>query len=738
MLAARSSDAADHVAPPRPSGWAPHWPLSVIFLGIPLWWALGLMTAVPMVMAVVMARDLFRRRDRLVLPQGFLLWALFLAWVGLGVLVLWADAPDAVPGGGPSRLLVFALRAGWYFAATMTLLWVMSRTEEELPTRWVFELLAFLFVVTTAGGVLGLLAPTLEFRSLVELVLPSGLRNNALVSSLVHPAAAEIQSILEKPGPRPQAPFAFANTWGSVMALSIPFFVVAWMLWGRTWQRVAAPAVLLAAAFPTVYSLNRGLWVCLAMGFAGLLLLQLARRRMVTFFGTIAAILVLGVVASASPLGDIYEQRLTNQHSNERRSVLLSKTVENAAQGSPVVGFGSTRDVRGNFDSIAGGATADCSACGVPALGTQGHLWLVIFSQGLLGAGLFLSFFGWFLLSCWRCRTTTETVCAFVLAFFAFQLFVYDTLDLPFVVVMIAIALVARERLAGGLVDASRRRATDAWRRLREVGPFVALLAVGGAVLGGAWSLTRQAAYTASVSVLLSPAPIELDTATTDPYVERSQRPTNFTVDTEAGLVVSRQTLRRVASGPGADVADLGRSITVTAPPQTRILTISTRATSPGEAEGMARDVTRVYLDRRHEQLVERRREALVETERQVGVLVRGASFAGGVETDRSPVARQTQDLLEQLQTKISALTVTPVDAGEVVDSSPAREVSRQPEVPVTSGAALGLALGALMAVCRPRWAPRLRLRPRWRPGGRRVPATGGPAVGGGDPSGAR
>ncbi|MCY7418130.1 MAG: hypothetical protein LH650_06465, partial [Chloroflexi bacterium] len=289
------------------------------------------MTALPIAMSVVMARDLLRRRDRVVLPAGFTLWVLFLAWVALGVFVLWADAPGAVPDGGPSRLMVFALRAAWYFAGTMALLWVISRTEEELPTRWVFDLVAVLFVVTTAGGVLGLLMPTLEFRSFVELLLPSGLRNNALVSSLVHPAAAEIQSVLGNPAPRPQAPFAFANTWGSVMGLSLPFFLVAWVKNGRAWQRVLAPVVLFAAAFPTIYSLNRGLWVCLAMGGAGLVLLRLSKRRFLPFIATIATLMVLGLALAASPLGDIYEERLANQHSNERRSELLSQTVSSAA-----------------------------------------------------------------------------------------------------------------------------------------------------------------------------------------------------------------------------------------------------------------------------------------------------------------------------------------------------------------------------------------------------------------------
>ena len=167
---------------PRRTRWPSHWPLSVIFLGVPLWWVLGLMTAVPMLVSVVMARDLLRRRDRLVLPAGSLGWAMFLAWVALGVFVLWVDAPGAVPGGGLSRLMVFGLRAAWYVAATVVLLWTMSRTEEELSTQRVVDLVASLFVVTTLGGLLGLLAPTLEFRSFVELFLPAGLRGNGLVS----------------------------------------------------------------------------------------------------------------------------------------------------------------------------------------------------------------------------------------------------------------------------------------------------------------------------------------------------------------------------------------------------------------------------------------------------------------------------------------------------------------------------------------------------------------------------
>ena len=86
-----------------------HWPLTIVVLGFPLWWAMGLRTILPMVLTVVMADQLLRRR-KIALPRGFAVWAMFLAWMALGVFVLFADAPDAVPGGNSSRILIFAYR----------------------------------------------------------------------------------------------------------------------------------------------------------------------------------------------------------------------------------------------------------------------------------------------------------------------------------------------------------------------------------------------------------------------------------------------------------------------------------------------------------------------------------------------------------------------------------------------------------------------------------------------------
>ena len=306
-----------------------------------------------------------------------------------------------------------------------------------------------MFVVTTVGGLVGVLLPHLEFTSPFEMLLPHGLRSNSLVKSIVHPEVADIQNVLGRPEARPKAPFPFANSWGSSLSLYLPFFIVAWFRYGPRWQRYAAPVVLLVALVPIVYSLNRGLWASLALGVVGAVILVLRTGRLVPVLTAVALLVAVVVGFVISPLDTIFQERLAHQHSNERRGELISRTVSSAFEGSPVVGFGSTRDVQGGFSSIASADTPDCEACGVPPLGTQGHLWGVIFGQGFVGAIFFVAFFLQALWRSWRCRTTSEILCTFVLAFFCLQIFIYDTLGMPLLTVMIAIGLVAREQFLG-------------------------------------------------------------------------------------------------------------------------------------------------------------------------------------------------------------------------------------------------------------------------------------------------
>jgi capsular polysaccharide biosynthesis protein len=669
-----------------------HWPLSVALLGFPLWWALGLRTILPMLLALVMADQLLRRR-RLVLPGGFAVWAMYLAWLFLGLFVLFADAPGAVPGGDASRLLVFGYRGAWYLTATIALLWVTNLSEEELPTRWLYQLLGFMFLVTTVGGLAGVLAPNIEFTSLVESLLPRGLRGNSLVQSMVHPAVADLQNVLGRPEARPKAPFPFANSWGSNLALFLPFFLVAWFRHGPRWQRLAGPIVLVLAAIPIVYSLNRGLWVCLVLGAAGLVWLQLGKGRLLAVV-SIVVVLVAAVLALAlSPLGGVFQERLDNQHSNERRGQLLTQTWNSTVEGSPVVGFGSTRDVQGSFASIAGASTPDCGPCGVPPLGTQGHIWQLIFSQGIVGAVLFLSFFALVLSRCWRCRTTTETLSTFVLAFFGLLLPIYDTLGMPLFTVMLVVGLVAREQQARakpGSVE-SLESLDSALARLRRRWPILAVTTLVGAMVGAVIAVNAPVEHAARVSILLAASPVSLDLAETD---DGASVPEEVTIDTEAALLISRETLSRVVgSTDAADLEALRRRVRVTAVPSTRVLTVEVRSESAERSRVEANALAESYIETRRGHLSTRRDQTLSLLRTQLAKLRRS-----------TPPGTPADPTRTRLEGAVTTILLTPTSAGEVIRATAARAVRRQSEVPVTSGAALGLATGALLLAMFPGW----------------------------------
>ncbi len=246
-----------------------------------------------------------------------------------------------------------------------------------------------MFVIAALGGLAGVLLPASSCARSSRCSSQVGARQLLGGNALGLAALADVQNVLGRPEARPKAPFPFANTWGSVTALSLPFFLVAWVKDGTRRRRLAAGGVLLVATVPIVYSLNRGLWACLVAGVLILVVLHGWRGRPWHLVAILAVLVVAALGFSLSPLGTVVGERFDNQHSNDRRAGLLVRTVTSAAEGSPVVGFGSTRDVQGSFASIAGGATPSCPACEVPPLGTQGHLWLVIFSQGLVGAAFF-------------------------------------------------------------------------------------------------------------------------------------------------------------------------------------------------------------------------------------------------------------------------------------------------------------------------------------------------------------
>ncbi|WP_161937832.1 hypothetical protein [Serinicoccus chungangensis] len=674
-----------------------NWPLYAIVAGFPVWWLFGLASTIPILLAVPMAWQL-RRIPNLKVPPGFGLWLIFLVFVLASGLMLGVDAPGAVPGGSPSRLLVFAFRTSWYLAATVVMLWVINRPQTELPTGSISRLLGWMFVIVWAGGMLGVLAPNLEIRSALELALPRGVSSNGFVNTLIHPSVASIQDFLGYPQPRPVAPFPYANTWGAMFALCLPFFVVSWLGRNAGWRRPAALIILALSTIPVVSSLNRGLWMCLIVG-AIYAAVQLARRGQLI---PLVAFVVLAAIGSlvflASPLNDLLIDRLDNQHSNDRRSTLLMQTVRSTVEGSPVVGFGNTRDVQGSFASIAGGATPECPACRVPPLGTQGHLWMVIFTQGLLGAFFFLAFFLQVAIRHIRSRNTAEVLGICLLGFFALQMLIYDTLGFPLYVLMLSIGLMVRDQGTAFNVtdDFSESRdnlapnttvhsLASAIVPLRKHYPLILLLATVGGGIGVILGLQHPPQYASTVRILLYPP------ATSLLPESELQVPERSTIDTEAAIVVSTRTLNAVLQDfPEVSEDDLRANIKVTAATSTDILSVTVLDVLPHRSELLAASLADAYLNTRAETLTQRRdqyeqslREQLVQAQQPTPARDRRGELA---------------ETIRDLQQSIDAVALESTEAGEVVLGGRAQVVRRQVEVPTVSVAMLGMLSAVLLA----------------------------------------
>lgn len=429
----------------RPAVWRPRpgWPLTVIFLGFPIWWLLGLGMIIFLVMSVPMAVHLYKHRSRLVAPRGFAAWLLFVAWAVLGVGVLWADAPGAVPGGGIGRLLPYGWRIAWYLASTVVLLYIANLDDHELPADRVGRLLAWMFVVTTAGGLLGTFAPHLQITSPMEMLLHT---HNRFLLDAIHPKTAEVDTILGYDQSRPMAPFAYANTWGAAYAFFLPFFAITWLWRARRGRRIAGIAILLASFWPVVYSLDRGLWAALGVTSLFVLLKIVATGGRRALQLATASLTVGAIVFFVSPLPGMIQDRLAHPHSNNRRTLLAEQSVSSGLTGSPIVGFGSTRNVQGNLTSLAGGDRPGCKACAAPPLGTQGHLWLLIFGNGIVGTIAFCAFYVRRFAVHWRERSAYGVAGCCVLLAFAIFLFIYDLVEVPLYTVMIAVALMWRAR----------------------------------------------------------------------------------------------------------------------------------------------------------------------------------------------------------------------------------------------------------------------------------------------------
>lgn len=342
------------------------WPLWAITVGMPLAWLIGVHGFVWVLPGVVLgARILSDRSVRF--PRSSIPLVLFLGWILLSLSML----------GSFSGLLLFGYRWLLFAGALTCLVWLVNVPTDRVPSERIVDWLAMLWIWMVVFGYLGILLPNLSTSSPFQILLgPVG--RVGFVDEISRWRFAETQGFLGYPLPRPAAPFNATNGWGAAIGILTPFFLHSWIVQPDRARRQKGYLLGLAAVYPVLVSVNRGLWVSLAVALVYFAARKALRGRfgaLAVLVGTLVAVAVLLV---ATPAGRLVGDKLANStDSNQSRESLYSLAWKGALD-SPLVGNGAPQHVPGADPRM-------------PPVGTHGMLWYLLFVHGFVGMALFVS-----------------------------------------------------------------------------------------------------------------------------------------------------------------------------------------------------------------------------------------------------------------------------------------------------------------------------------------------------------
>lgn len=357
----------------------PVWPLAAGFAGYPLWWILGVGDLIwPMLATIMVGYLAGRGRSTVQLPRGFGLWLLFLLWMSLSVVQI-----DTF-----GRFLGFAFRALLYLSATVVFVYVYN-ARERITRQYVAHLSSVFLAVMTVGGFLGVAYPLLSLRTPLAYALPRWISENEFVQEMVVRRVTQFNPDAWSPGfPRPSAPFVYTNGWGYAYAVILPV-AMAYAIKSRGHRRLRwlLPTIALST-IPAFLTLNRGMFLGLGVALVYLIARAVADRNAKVITTVLVFSVVGALLFTVLPIGERLNQRLDTSSTTEDRYGLYVEAIERTAE-SPIIGFGAPRP---------------SETAGAPAVGTQGQLWMVIFSHGF---GAAIPFWAWYVVvlrRSWRLR----------------------------------------------------------------------------------------------------------------------------------------------------------------------------------------------------------------------------------------------------------------------------------------------------------------------------------------------
>jgi hypothetical protein len=399
------------------------WPLVVLFVVFPVWWALGVSAFTWIIVPIPMLASLIWRRWGIV-PAPFILWIAFTGWVLLSGVQLH----------GGTTIITFSYRLAVYAAAGVLFVYTYNLPRSRSIDTKILRILTVFWMVVVVGGYRGILFGSHTFIPPFERLLPHGLRNQAFVKELVQPVFAEVRTFFGFPIARPAAPFAYSNYWGGNVAVLTPVAIAAAIVAGRGTRRKLIVGMLIASIVPMVFSLNRAMFLSIGLGILYVALRLVLRGRIASLASLIGLVALVVVILVATPLGHLITASFASSHghSDSTRFSASQLALEGARQ-SPIFGHGEPTPV-----------TSATGQGNLPPIGTQGQLWMVLYSNGVPATIFFLGFFVAALWQTRRARGTAGLWLHTVPLVALPQIFVYGWLPVELQVVMVATALAYR------------------------------------------------------------------------------------------------------------------------------------------------------------------------------------------------------------------------------------------------------------------------------------------------------
>ncbi|AZI57352.1 hypothetical protein EH165_03435 [Nakamurella antarctica] len=399
----------------------PTWPLALPLAGYPLWWVLGLGDMIWPVTAILMSFYLLRGRSVRV-PRGLGIWLLFIICMVASVIEI-----DSFP-----RLIGFVYRAALYLAATVVFIYVYN-ARAAVTVQYAAGVLTSFWLVITAGGYLGVFAPLLSFKTPLAFILPQSLLTNDLVREMAFRRVTQFNpESYFMFDPRPSAPFLYTNAWGNAYSILTPI-VIAYMFAVRgTWKFWWLLAALPLSLVPAFLTLNRGMFVGLGVAALYIAIRSVAVGRFRVISGLLGLGVLVGLAFLVLPISERLTQRLDTSSTTADRASLYGETLARSLE-SPIFGYGAPRP------SVS---------AGIPSAGTQGQLWMVLFSHGFPAAAFFVGALIWAVVRTRRHHSGIGLAMNTAIVVSLVEIVFYGIIGTGLCIVMICAGVLIRPRIA--------------------------------------------------------------------------------------------------------------------------------------------------------------------------------------------------------------------------------------------------------------------------------------------------